>query len=390
MNRDVKYGWQSGAQWHNGQHRLSSLARLIAGVLLYGGAAQADYRFSSSLLQIGNTPPTEVDLALFSEADQQPPGEYRVDIFLNEQQRDTRALAFFCSPTGRVGSTFNPACSGRIWKALVSICRVSALRQNRRMHQPAAGNPGAKAELLFEQQQLKLSIPQAALKRRARLCAAGAMGQRHSGAVKQLHLRGANDRNRQGAVIQAAISSTCATASTGRPRLRHDGVWNRDEQGQAHWRTLNSYVQRDITQLNGLLTLGDAATPGDIFDSVPLRGLLLASVEEMYPDSLRGYSPVVRGIARSNAEVIVRQNGVVIDQRCVPPGAFEISDLYAVSGSGDLDVTIRRATARNSACWCRLPAAGAAARRAAQLRPRRRAILRRTRAPMMRSLCRAR
>lgn len=94
MNRDVKYGWQSGAQRHNGQHRLSSLARLIAGVLLYGGAAQADYRFSSSLLQIGNTPPTEVDLALFSEADQQPPGEYRVDIFLNEQQRDTRALAF--------------------------------------------------------------------------------------------------------------------------------------------------------------------------------------------------------------------------------------------------------------------------------------------------------
>ena len=107
--------------------------------------------------------------------------------------------------------------------------------------------------------------------------------------------------------------------------------------------------------MNGLLTLGDAATPGDIFDSVPLRGLLLASVEEMYPDSLRGYSPVVRGIARSNAEVIVRQNGVVIDQRYVPPGAFEISDLYAVSGSGDLDVTIKRATARNSACWCRLP-----------------------------------
>ncbi|EPK4144656.1 fimbria/pilus outer membrane usher protein [Serratia marcescens] len=344
MNRDVKYGWQSGAQRHNGQHRLSSLAWLIAGVLLYGGAAQADYRFSSSLLQIGNTPPTEVDLALFSEADQQPPGEYRVDIFLNEQQRDTRALAFSLQPDGQGREHLQPCLQREDLEGFgVDMAAFPALRQTEGCINLPQAIPGAKAELLFEQQQLKLSIPQAALKRQARGYVPPEQWDSGIPALLSNYtLRGANDRNRQGGGNTSSYFVNLRNGvNWGAWRLRHDGVWNRDEQGQAHWRTLNSYVQRDITQLNGLLTLGDAATPGDIFDSVPLRGLLLASVEEMYPDSLRGYSPVVRGIARSNAEVIVRQNGVVIDQRYVPPGAFEISDLYAVSGSGDLDVTIK-------------------------------------------------
>lgn len=327
-----------------GEYRLTPLAWQLAGLLMYSGVAQAEYRFSSALLQIGNTPQTEVDLALFTDEEKQPPGEYRVDLFLNEQRLDTRTLAFSLQPDGQGKERLVPCLK---WEDLqgfgVDLAAFPALQPSDACINLPQAIPGARTELLFEQQQLKLSIPQAALKRQARGYVPPEQWDSGIPALlSNYSLRGAHDRSRQGGGNESSYFVNLRNgANWGAWRLRHDGVWNRDNQGQAHWRTLNSYVQRDITPLNGLLTLGDATTPGDIFDSLPLRGVQLASVEEMYPDSLRGYSPVVRGIAKSNAEVIIRQNGVVVDQRYVPPGAFEISDLYAVSGSGDLDVTIK-------------------------------------------------
>ena len=37
----------------------------------------------------------------------------------------------------------------------------------------------------------------------------------------------------------------------------------------------------------------------------------------MLPDSMKGFAPVIRGTAHSNARVIVRQNGYVIYQNYV-------------------------------------------------------------------------
>jgi outer membrane usher protein FimD/PapC len=39
--------------------------------------------------------------------------------------------------------------------------------------------------------------------------------------------------------------------------------------------------------------------------------------------------------------VVVRQNGYVIYQNTVAPGAFEINDLYPTGSSGDLQVTVK-------------------------------------------------
>ncbi|MCC3262219.1 fimbria/pilus outer membrane usher protein, partial [Paenibacillus polymyxa] len=70
------------------------------------------------------------------------------------------------------------------------------------------------------------------------------------------------------------------------------------------------------------------------------RGGRLYSSDSMYPDSLQGYAPTVRGIARTPAKVVIRQNGYVIYQSYVQPGAFAITDLNPTSSSGDLEVTV--------------------------------------------------
>lgn len=87
--------------------------------------------------------------------------------------------------------------------------------------------------------------------------------------------------------------------------------------------------------------LGDTWTSGELFDSINLRGAQLESENGMYPDSLQGFAPTIHGTARSNARVSVKQNGYVIYQTYVPPGAFVINDLYPAASSGDLEVTIK-------------------------------------------------
>ncbi|ESS57948.1 outer membrane usher family protein [Enterobacter cloacae S611] len=87
------------------------------------------------------------------------------------------------------------------------------------------------------------------------------------------------------------------------------------------------YLQRNIKALKGQLTLGDSYTSSEIFDSVQFRGAQLASDDNMLPDSLRGFAPVIRGIARSSAQVTIKQNDYIIYQSYVAPGAFVIRDL---------------------------------------------------------------
>lgn len=80
-----------------------------------------------------------------------------------------------------------------------------------------------------------------------------------------------------------------------------------------------------------------------MFDSIQYSGINIASDNQMLPYSQRGFAPVIRGIANSNAEISVRQNGYLIYQSTVAPGAFEIHDIMSTTNNGDLEVTIKEA-----------------------------------------------
>ena len=158
-------------------------------------------------------------------------------------------------------------------------------------------------------------------------------------------LSGANSRAKQAGMknSNSQYANLRPGINVGPWRLRNYTTWSRDETGQDTWDTVYTYAQRAIIPLNAQLTLGDSAAPADVFDSMPFRGGQLVSDDDMLPDSLKGYAPVVRGIARTNAQVVVRQNGYQIYQTYVAPGAFEITDMYPTGGAGDLDVTIKEA-----------------------------------------------
>jgi outer membrane usher protein len=130
--------------------------------------------------------------------------------------------------------------------------------------------------------------------------------------------------------------------------------WRLRKQVNTNWITgsspktqnLYGYAAHDITALKGELLVGEANTRGELFESYGMRGLILQSEDRMLPDSLRVYTPVIRGIAETNAKVTVMQRGLTIYEVVVPPGAFELSDVGTMGYGGDLEMIVTEADGR--------------------------------------------
>ncbi|KFK95433.1 MULTISPECIES: fimbria/pilus outer membrane usher protein [unclassified Serratia (in: enterobacteria)] len=331
--------------------KLLPLAFLIGLMVADLHVAQAREYFNPELLQIDNPAQAGADLSVFEDGDSQAPGVYRVDILLNGQMINSREVEFVQRQDDTGKSGLHPCLSTSDLAALgVNVAAFSTLTEDNKCVDLAAAIPNAYSEFRFSNQQLNLSIPQAALKSEARGYVTPDQWQHGVTALLvNYNFSGSNARIGDNAVASNSYYLNLRSGlNVGPWRLRNYSVWNQengqqDRQQQGHWQSINTYLQRDIAFLKSQLTLGDTNSSSEIFDSVPMRGGQLMSDEEMLPESLRGYSPVVRGIARTNAQVTIRQNGYVIYQSHVPAGAFEISDLYPTAGSGDLNVTITEA-----------------------------------------------
>ncbi len=310
---------------------------------------QAREVFNPALLGADNPQQGVTDLSVFEEGGgNQLPGTYRVDIYINNQQQDTRDVEFRTQKNADGKESLQPCLSVDQLKEMgvkTDLFPGLAADKGQQCAQLSA-IPKASAEFRFSAQQLLLSIPQAAMSQEAR----GYVPEKQwdngiTALLLNYNVSGANNyaRNGQSGNSNTQYANLRPGLNLGPWRLRNYTTWSRDNNGQDKWDTVYTYAQRNIVALKSQLTLGDSTSPSDIFDSVPFRGGQLASDDDMMPDSQKGYAPVVRGIARTNAQVVIRQNGYVIYQSYVAPGAFEINDMYPTGGSGDLYVTIKEA-----------------------------------------------
>ncbi len=125
--------------------------------------------------------------------------------------------------------------------------------------------------------------------------------------------------------------------------FRHNGSFTWDDRGQRKYQNVSTYMQRDLAAWSSQLVVGDTYTTGDLFDSTSFRGVRVYTDDRMLPESQRGYAPVVRGVANTNAKVTITQNGVKLYETTVAPGAFVIDDLYPTGYGGDLHVAVTEA-----------------------------------------------
>lgn len=294
------------------------------------------------------------DLSRFEHGNPVMPGVYRVDIYLNGTWVG-RADVRFAAPSPEASAA--PCVSLDLIRQLGLPLEKFSHAQQATLVSPQAcvgfGDLVPSGQLSFDQSELRLdaSVPQAWLGHRPRGYVAPAYWDAGVPAfLLNYHLNSYRSRN-AGITQTSAYLGLRAGFNVGAWHLRHDAAlnWRSALAGQSshrQWQNIDTYLQRDVPTWRAQLTLGDAYTSGDMFDSVRLRGARLATDDRMLPDSLRGYAPTVRGTAQSNAKVSIRQNGVLIYETTVAPGPFVIDDLYPTGYGGDLVVSVTEADGR--------------------------------------------
>src|SRR5476651_1844835 len=304
-------------------------------------ALAQDY-FNPGALEL-NQNEAGIDTDRFAISGGQLPGTYLVDIFMNGNKVDTRKVTFV-DGEDKLLPEFTPRQLSDMGVKVAAFPGLQQLPADKPISEVSRYIPDVDSQFDFSTQRLDINIPQAALTSEARGYVDPALWDQGLPALMMNYsFSGANISDKQrGSNDTSNYLNLRSGANLGAWRVRNYSVWN-DSNGQSKWQNINSYLQRDIQTLKSQFTVGDNTTPSEIFDSLQYRGVQMASDDNMYPDSLRGFAPVVRGIARSNAQVTVRQSGYIIYQTYVPAGAFAISDLYPTSASGDLEVTITEA-----------------------------------------------
>ncbi len=306
-------------------------------------AAHADQvEFNSVFLPEGSR---SLDLAIYQKGNPVLPGTYRADIALNGELRNRQDIRINANDDGS-----NPVvCISRKLLELLGV-NISLLSPEA-MTLLAEGQcvelgkliANATAVFLPEIQQVSISIPQASLRRNARGYVSPELWD--SGVTSGMLGYNFNSYHNKsgGTSFDSAYLGLNGGFNMGGWRFRHNGALSWQQQGGSRYQVLDTYARRDMTALKSQLTLGDANTSGEIFDTLSFRGVQLASDDRMLPNSLRGYAPVVRGIARTNARVSIRQAGNLLFETTVAPGAFVIDDMYATGYGGDLNVTVSEA-----------------------------------------------
>lgn len=316
-------------------------AMVIVHAMQHVAAAESDLQFNPAFLsgESGNI----ADLSWVNAGNALPPGEYNINVYINNNYAFTGNVKFSIERSKGQGEAM-PCVTPEQIVALGIDSRQAKdepLPLTRQCYFLNALFPGARFD--FDQKTLTLnfSLPQSFMRHLPRGYVSPESWEYgiHAAWLNYVVNGSSNEfrgdtrtRDRQ------LFVSLNSGVNLGAWRLRDYTTWTKQANELSHVQT---WLQRDIPALGAQAYVGETYTSAQLFDSVGLRGVALKTDDNMLPASLSGYAPEVRGIARSNATVTVRQNGNIIYQTNVPAGAFMLKDLYPTSSGGDLAVTIQ-------------------------------------------------
>ncbi|MGP4129094.1 fimbrial biogenesis outer membrane usher protein [Pantoea tagorei] len=271
------------------------------------------------------------------------PGTYRVQIWLNHEYVRTDNISFVAINGLGLAPELNRTILAQLGVRVSAFSKLAELPDSTIITNPGDFIPDAKASLDFDRQRLDISIPQSALENHARGQVDPARwDQGISALLLNYSFNGSRNWTKQGGTDDQFYLNLQSGVNLGPWRLRNYSTAIKSG-GKHNVSSVSTVLSRDIQFLKGQFQVGESSTPGEIFDSFLFRGMQLYSDDTMLPESMRGFAPIIRGIARTNAMVTVKQNGYTVYQTYVAPGSFAIRDLYPTSSSGDLEVTVKEA-----------------------------------------------
>lgn len=336
----------NGSWGFSGLSILIGISALTPLAVLCSTQAAADevdkVEFNESFLR------SHVNVKSFENGNPVSAGIHRVDIYLNGQWQGRENVKFVI-PTA--DSTIAQPCYTAQLLDLLGI-NLDAVDKNVQAKLAASEQCASLSELISgttgsydsATQQLNVTAPQLILKRQARGYVSPKLWDKGITAGTLQYDYNAYRTDQSGRSSQTSqYLSLRGGLNLDVWRLRYSSslTWYTGE--GSHYHGSEAYAERALVDWQSKLILGQSTTDGQVFDSLGYIGAQLASDDRMYPDSQRGFAPIIRGIANTTALVKVSQRGNQIYEITVPPGPFQIDDLYPSGSGGDLLVTIKEA-----------------------------------------------
>ncbi|MGQ6230880.1 outer membrane usher protein [Serratia sp. IR-2025] len=307
--------------------------------------AADDIQFNTDVLDV--TDRNNIDLSQFSRGGYIMPGTYSMVVHINKNDLPEQKIPFYPPEDDPKGSR---ACINQTLAEQLGL-KEGALKDLTWWHEgeclDEASIPGMEVRGDLATSALYLSIPQAFLEYTADNWdppsrwdegIPGLLFDYNVNARTQKQLRGG------GGSYNLSGNGTAGANLRGW-RLRADWQGNIDHRTGSGQPTIQKldwsryYAYRAIPALRSKLTIGENYLDSGMFDSFRFTGASLVSDDTMLPPNLRGYAPEVVGVAKTNAKVVISQQGRVLYETQVASGPFRIQDINDAV-SGELNVRV--------------------------------------------------
>ena len=265
---------------------------LIAAWASQAADAQNDYTFDPALIR--EMMPGQVAMPVDSQDAWFQPGRYDVDLYLNGKFQQSTALQIV-----RAEGPLSVCLTSPFYRAFgVKTPYLSALKA-KDCARPEAFLPGATVNVNTASLRVDVTIPQAMLFQRPvgyiapeNLTAGDTM------AFVNYNLNQFYSDYKNAQRFESTYLGINSGMNVGMWRFRQQGNFTHDEFGN-RWQSARAWVQRALPTLRSEAGIGELFSNGDLFTAVSFNGVSLDSDDRMLPDSVRGYAPVVRGVANS-------------------------------------------------------------------------------------------
>ncbi|MGP5217146.1 fimbria/pilus outer membrane usher protein [Psychrobacter celer] len=292
-----------------------------------------------------------IDIKRFTYANAILPGDYNVDVYINGNWFGKHQMVF--KNTEDEKSTYTCFSSKQLleYGIKAELIKERLAINSKNCQQLDEWVQDSFYEFDTSKLRFDISIPQIAMERNAQGYVDPSVWDRgidaafvsYNASTYKTYSKTENSEDNTNAFVSLTTGANIADW-----QFRHNGQWKWEEEteskdSQSTYDAISTYAQRAFPEYRGVLTLGDSFTNGEVFNSFGYRGAEFSSDDRMLPNSMLGYAPRIRGNAKTNAKVEIRQQGQIIYQTTVAAGSFEINDLYPTGYGGELEVSILEA-----------------------------------------------
>lgn len=328
---------------------------LVGGLMSLAGTAwgAGDIEFNTDVLDLSDR--TNIDLSQFARSGFILPGTYSMVVQINNQPIAEQSVAFYPPDNDPKGSQ---ACLSQGLVEQLGLKESSTVKLTWWKGGECLdiqGLPGMEVSGDLATSTLNINLPQAYLEYSAiNWDPPSRWDDGVPGLLIDYNMTAQSNYQRNNGTRNNVSGNGTVGANAGAWRLRADwqGRVDQDRDQPSRRSTLEwsrYYAYRAIPALKARLVVGENYLYSDLFDSFRFTGAALNSDESQLPPNLRGYAPEVVGVAKTNARVIISQQGRVLYETLVAAGPFRIQDLNdAVTGRLDVRVEEQDGTVHTS------------------------------------------